>query len=309
MVNASLIICTHNPRRHFLDRTLASLRTQELPYDQWELLVIDNASEPPLDSRFDISWHPNGQLVRERELGLAAARRRGISEAVGTLLVFVDDDNILANDYLSEALTISREWPTLGTWGSGSISPEFEQPPPDHLRPYLGDLALRDNNRPNWSNVLSCSEATPAGAGMCVRRGVADEYRRLQQTETIRLTGRQGTALVGHDDYEIAYVGCSIGLGMGVFPQLKLIHLIPKERVTERYLLRLAEGNQLSKGLLEYKWLNKAPLNPFSSWGILSFVKNVVMTSGFHRRYHLAFIRGRIAARRALAKYKSEHAA
>lgn len=218
-------------------------------------------------------------------------------------MVFVDDDNVLAEDYLLRALQIGQEWPTLGTWGSGTIVPEFELKPADHLKPYLTRLALRENPKAYWSNVLPCNEATPAGAGMCVRASVANEYRHLHNSETIQLTDRRGVALVGHGDYEIAYVGCSLGFGMGVFPELRMTHLIPKERVSDEYFLRLAEGNQISGALLNYKWLGTRPLNPFSARGILSMFKSVVITGGFDRRHYLAEVRGRIMAQRALAKY------
>jgi glycosyltransferase involved in cell wall biosynthesis len=303
MTEASVIICAHNPRPHYLERVLEALRNQVLSYDQWELLLVDNASEPPLASDWDISWHPNSRHIREDELGLAIARRRGITEAAAELLVFVDDDNVLADDYLAQALKIRQDWPVLGTWGSGTIVPEFERRPAEHLRPYLGRLALRDSRKAYWSNVFPCSNATPAGAGICVRGGVAREYCRLQNAETIRLTGRKGTSLVGHEDYEIAYLGCSLGFGMGVFPELRMTHLIPKERVSDEYFLRLHEGNQISGALLAYKWLGEVPPSPFSSKSVLSLIKNVVLTGGFHRRNHLAIVRGRIAARRAVAKY------
>ena len=305
MIQASLIICAHNPRPHYLDRVLEALRKQAVPYDQWELLLVDNASDPALAPLWDISWHPNARHIRENELGLAAARRRGIIEATAELLVFVDDDNILAEDYLTQALKIKQEWPMLGTWGSGTIVPEFERQPAEYLRPYLVCLALRCNKEVYWSNVLTCSASTPNGAGMCVRASVTNEYCRLQKTEEIRLTGRKGTALVGHEDYEIAYVGCSLGFGMGVFPKLRMTHLIPKERVSDKYLLRLTVGNQVSEGLLAYKWLGETPPDSFSSKGILSMVKNVLLTGHlFHRRHHLAQVRGRIAARRAIASHQ-----
>ena len=132
---------------------------------------------------------------------------------------------------------------------------------------------------------------------------MADEYRRICQTELIPITGRKGSALVGYEDYEIAYVGCSLGFGMGVFPELRMIHLIPRERSLDEYFIRHAEGNEFSGSVLAYKWLRQAPPRPFSSKGILSIVKNVVFARGFHRRHHLAIVRGRIAARRFLAKH------
>jgi glycosyltransferase involved in cell wall biosynthesis len=51
----SVILCTHNPRPDYLDRVLASLRGQTLPAEQWEFLLVDNASRQPLEEIWDIS--------------------------------------------------------------------------------------------------------------------------------------------------------------------------------------------------------------------------------------------------------------
>ena len=147
MIQASIIVCAHNPRPDYLSRVFAALRSQIVPYDQWELLVIDNASEPALAPRWDLSWHPNARHIRENEVGVAAARARGMAEAVADLIVFVDSDNVLAEDYLSEALRISKEWRILGTWGSGTIVPEYEQQPANYLKPYLSRMAVRESRQ------------------------------------------------------------------------------------------------------------------------------------------------------------------
>jgi hypothetical protein len=44
MVHASVVICTHNSRLIYLRRVLEALRSQTLPLEQWELLLIDNAT-------------------------------------------------------------------------------------------------------------------------------------------------------------------------------------------------------------------------------------------------------------------------
>ena len=74
----SVVVCTHNPRRSYLTRVLGALRAQTLPKDQWELLVVDNASNEPVTQQHDFSWHPNNRCVLEAEIGIAAARQRGI---------------------------------------------------------------------------------------------------------------------------------------------------------------------------------------------------------------------------------------
>jgi glycosyltransferase involved in cell wall biosynthesis len=118
----SVIICTHNPREDFLRRTLAALRAQTLPTTQWELLLIDNASEKSLSALWDLAWQPNARPLRENELGLTSARLRGIREAQGELLVFVDDDNVLADNFLAAAAELFSKRADLGV-ASGRILP------------------------------------------------------------------------------------------------------------------------------------------------------------------------------------------
>ena len=54
----SVIICTHNPREDYLRRVLKALRAQSLSAEQWELLLIDNASKEPLAAAWDLSCSP-----------------------------------------------------------------------------------------------------------------------------------------------------------------------------------------------------------------------------------------------------------
>ena len=109
----------------YFDRCLAALRGQTLPVEQWDLLIVDNRSDRPVASAIDLSWHANARVVCESTLGLTPARLRGIRERRADLLVFVDDDNVLAPDYLQRAVAIANEYPFLGAW-SGQCLPEFD---------------------------------------------------------------------------------------------------------------------------------------------------------------------------------------
>jgi hypothetical protein len=44
---------------------------------------------------------------------------------------------------------------------------------------------------------------------------------------------------------------CDVGLGFGVFPSMQLLHLIPKERLTEDYLVRLTRAMNVSGLILD----------------------------------------------------------
>jgi glycosyltransferase involved in cell wall biosynthesis len=300
MLDLSVLICSHNPRVDFLRRTLDALKGQSLPLENWELLLIDNASVLPLAASWDLSWHPHARHISESELGVTAARQRGMREAISDLLVFVDDDNVLDKRYLTRALKIKEDWPSLGVWGSGSIIPEYELRPAANVRALIPYLAVRKTDRACWSNVFPSLEATPWGAGMCVRAKVADAYRRIHNESAIRISSRRGNALFSGEDVETAYVACHIGFGMGVFPELKLTHLIPRERVTSDYLLKLYEGTATSDALLLYKWNGVTPKSPFSPRGLLAILKNIAVRRGFDRRIYLAEIRALAAARRII---------
>jgi glycosyltransferase involved in cell wall biosynthesis len=286
-------------------RVFEALQAQSLPTQQWEILLVDNASMPPLSSALDISWHPNSRHIVEPELGLSPARLRGMREATGDLLVFVDDDNVLASNYLSEADRIGREWPQLGVWGSGATHPEFEVEPPPHLAEFLPALALRDNNAPCWSNVFTCKEASPNGAGLCVRASVAHAYREHSKRSTVHISDRRGNDLLTGGDVEICWVACHQGFGIGVFPELRIIHLIPKERIAEEYLLKLVEGGVISHHLLLYKWQGLLPQDPRSPMSLLSILRNMAVLRGMRRRMYLAEMKGALKASRLIAGHKT----
>jgi hypothetical protein len=297
VLQASVIICAHNPRPDYFARVLASLRDQTLPHDNWELLIIDNASKMPLAPDWPISWHPRARHIVESEVGIAVARQRGIREARADLIVYVDDDNVLDKTYLTQALGIGRDWPLLGAWGSGSIQADFEVKPSESVIKFLPCLALRETAIPQWSNVASCLPAMPWGAGLCVRKPVALAYCQSYERSSIKITGRAGSATLSGEDKEIAITCCIQGAGFGIFPDLKITHLIPRHRVSEDYIVRVVEGTRLSDLLLDYKWLNITPASPHWVRVLLSVLNALLLHSGIDRRT-------RFASARALAKAK-----
>jgi hypothetical protein len=300
----SVVICAHNPRPTYLGRVLESLRMQTLSKSQWEFLLIDNASKSALSSAWDISWHPNGRHILEKELGVSS-RRRAIKEAASDLIVFVDDDNVLDPRYLTQAVEIKADWPFLGAWGSGSIVPEFEAPPVEYVKPLVQYLSLREVTSARWSNVVSShSEATPWGAGLCVRSNVASAYLQLYEQQSLQTRGPRGQPLLSGEDVEICYISCKMGLGIAIFPELKVTQLIPKEQITDEYSIMSFEGKSLTNLLLAFKWEGQLPWCPLSMWGMLSVVKNTLLRRGIDRQMYFAHVRAAMEARRIILSSK-----
>jgi glycosyltransferase involved in cell wall biosynthesis len=256
----SVVICSHNPNRNYLRKALHALQMQSLPQEHWELLLIDNLSHAPLSSDYDLAWHTNSRHILEPSLGLTFARLRGIDESTAPLIVFVDDDNVLAPDYLQEVLKIAAEHPQIGAFG-GRLIGSFDSDPPGWALPYVHMLAIRDVPKDRWCNIPDWSLGScPAGAGMVVRRCVVERYKSHCQTnENRKLLGRRGTSLVSCEDLDIAFTSCDLGLGTGVFSRLSLHHLIPPGRLEKAYLLKLAEANSYSGTWLEYIRKGVAP--------------------------------------------------
>ena len=260
MPDISVVVCSHNPRPDYLQRVLAALGGQTLPQHQWELVVVDNASHERLAGRCDVSWHARARHVREDDLGLTRARFRGIAETRGELLVFVDDDNVLAPGFLEEAWAIHDQYPYLGVFGAGSLDPEFEVQPPPEIRPRMHLLALRSVTSARWSNNPQDHESIPWGAGLCVSRPVANMYR--QFVEKLKITavlGRRGHELFSGDDDVFSWAAAAVGSGFGVFPSLRVTHLIPPDRLSQPYFLRLLHDHAFTHSLLEYEFEGTRP--------------------------------------------------
>lgn len=246
----TVAVCTRNPQADPLARTLRGLGLQSLPHDAWEFVLVDNGSAQPPDIDTARIAHPVARVVNEPSAGLTFARLAAIREMRGAVLVFVDDDNVLAPDYLAQALVISRDWPELGAWG-GQIFAEFQSPPPDWLNRWENWLAIRKVDRPTWSNQPLHSPTTPMGAGMCVRRVVAKAYAAaLSDSPLRRSLGRKGRSLAGSEDTDLAYTAYDLGLGCGLFPELTLTHLISQGRCELTYFKRLVESLSFSSVLL-----------------------------------------------------------
>lgn len=260
MIELSVIICAHNPRADYLQRTLAALRAQTLPPDRWELLLVDNASQPPIAPGHDLGWHSLGRHVVETVLGLTPARLRGIAESTGSWLVFVDDDNVLAPDYLAQVIAIGGSQPRLAVFGAGKLRPEFEVPPPPELKNLLTLLALRDVNTPRRGNNPKDPANLPCGAGLCVRRETAGQFARLvDQLKTGVVLGRKGGELFSHEDDLFSWAAAAAGMEFGVFPELQITHLIGAGRLTREYFLRLIYYHTFSHWILHYLLAGDTP--------------------------------------------------
>src|SRR5262249_33255309 len=120
-------ICTHNPRRDILPRVLEALAQQSFRKERFHVWFIDNASIPPISlaelavlSQAAVGF----TMLQEPRPGQVFARARAIEASAGPWMVFVDDDTVLAPDYLERVAEIAAEQPELGCFGGKLLLPE-----------------------------------------------------------------------------------------------------------------------------------------------------------------------------------------
>ncbi len=247
----TVVIRTHNPHSGRLGSVLAGLHAQSLPQDLWELVLIDNCSEPALDPSNLPPLPRNTRVVLEKKLGSSHAYARGFREAAAELVVYVDDDTVPAAEYLQRTLELSEGWPHLGAWGAARIEPEFEAKPPEEAQIYFKYLALREDRGDRWSNNPEDVTCIPFGPGLTVRRSVGLKYAQALESDRRRgLMGKIGKGLGASEDLDLALTAFDSGLGFGVFSALSMTHLIPTRRVTRDYLDQLVFEIERSEAIL-----------------------------------------------------------
>lgn len=269
MVAVSVIICTANPRMDIFQRVLDSVDQQTLAHSRYEVIVVDNNSQPPLSAEsLRKDREMTLRVIREPRQGLSFARCAGINAASGKLFVFVDDDNFLDNRYLEAALKIAEENPEIGAYG-GISEGVLERPIgkwKTKLLPYLG---VRDYGKePITSKNDHWGQWEPIGAGMVTRRDVAETFRDLvESVPHAGNLGRRGSDLLSGEDSLFARIANRLGYACSYQPSLKLQHFIKKGRLKLWYLAKLIKGHGRS-----YVVLQRVLGRPAESFGVAMLI-------------------------------------
>jgi glycosyltransferase involved in cell wall biosynthesis len=245
-LGVSIIICTYNGEKR-LPKTLDNIVTQ-ISTIAFELIVIDNNSNDGTEvfvkdylKESNIEW----KLVSEPKAGLSHARWRGIEEAKHELVLFCDDDNHLANDYIETGAKLFCENSNLGVLG-GAGSPQFESKKPNWFDEFahtyaVGSLCKEPGIQPKGSWHY--------GAACFFRKSALMQLKSIGFTSV--LSDRKGGDLSSGGDVELCYAVQLLGFDLAFEPALKFDHFIEAHRLHWEYYLKLNRGIATSFPLLE----------------------------------------------------------
>lgn len=89
--------------------TLECVRSQS--YTDWEVVVVDDGSTDGSSNIVNAITDSRIKLIKQQNAGVSAARNRGIEEAKGDFIAFLDADDEWDNDYLSTQEELTQKYP------------------------------------------------------------------------------------------------------------------------------------------------------------------------------------------------------
>jgi len=159
-VQVSVIVPARN-RPDSLRALLQSLARQSLPAGQFEVIVIDDGSSPPLESTDKLLAAENQRLHRQAHQGPAAARNTGARQSRGKLLAFIDDDCVADKGWLRAMLRAHERTPEalLGGATVNGLTHNIYSSVSESLLAFLDIEALRTGASPTFlaGNNMACA--------------------------------------------------------------------------------------------------------------------------------------------------------
>lgn len=237
MLNITVAIRTYNGATRLplvLDRLRSQIQTEHI---QWEVIVVDNNSDDETAKvvrTYQNNWQQPCQLryIFEPQQGAAIARQRAIQEARGTLIGFIDDDNLPTSNWVAAAFAFAQAHPNVGAYGS-RILPDYEIEPPKDFQRIAHYLPINDHKQSFRYDTYQ--KGLPVGAGLVIRKQVWLEHVSGQQIiqgpvgQKLTLKGEETEALsfIKQSKWEIWYNA-----------EMTIVHRIPKWRLEKDYLVK-----------------------------------------------------------------------
>jgi glycosyltransferase involved in cell wall biosynthesis len=176
----TVVIPTRNRASLLLD-ALRSLARQDYSQDRYEIVVIDDGST---DATVEVvlrfsqaTTAPLVRLLRQAPKNQSVARNRGVDDARGSLIAFLDDDELVPVGWLSSLVDATFKYPDADCFG-GPCRIRFEGRPPRLCRkcwPGEGHKDLGDTeHRVAWV----------AAGNMMIRRRAFERAGRFNESLT-----------------------------------------------------------------------------------------------------------------------------
>jgi glycosyltransferase involved in cell wall biosynthesis len=169
----SVVIPLYNKEKQ-IAKTLSSVLAQT--YSDYEIVVVDDGSKD-CSAKVVTSFSDNRiRIIHQSNGGVSAARNRGVAEARGELIAFLDADDEWDSDYLSSQMRLVKEFPECDVFAVNyRIKSEQGVVTATIIRrlPFSGTLGILSNyfevaansNPPLWTSAVMVRKSTFEAVG------------------------------------------------------------------------------------------------------------------------------------------------
>ena len=238
----SIIISTYNNAASLV-RTLESVAMQDAERQQWECVVVNNASTDDTAARFEefAQKHSdlNIRMVNESNQGLSFARNRGIAEAKGEYLAFIDDDETINPGFVSAYIDLFINHGAFAAAGVLKVAYDSARP---KWMSYYTEKMIANPLDLDIAVTLFPKSRVPAGGNMAFRREVFNRVGLFNPQ-----LGRSGQSLVGGEENDLFARLRRAGELLYFVPNAAIYHHIPDSKLTDDYFDRLSYNVGVSK--------------------------------------------------------------
>jgi GT2 family glycosyltransferase len=242
MSEITIVVCTRN-RREPLSRLLRSIEAQEMPEDvRVDVLVVDNGSSDGTEEMIG-EYAKKSVLtiryVREDRIGVAAARNRGVREAAGEWIAFIDDDETAGPGWLGALFEAAK---TSGADIAGgrlslAVPPETDARITGTARKHLDETA------PPGRIMRLFTYTGPGSGNVLIRKSVFDRIGLFDETLPVR-----------GEDQDLFRRAEKAGIQMVRTERALVFHHLPPERLTFDTLLTVARTNGRSLAYFDRRY-------------------------------------------------------
>jgi glycosyltransferase involved in cell wall biosynthesis len=161
----SVVIPLYNKERQVL-QTLQTVFAQS--YTDYEVVVVDDGSTDSGAALVESLGDSRIRLIHQANVGVSAARNRGIAEARGEYVAFLDADDEWDSDYLATQMSLAERYPTCSVFATNyRFRDQLGRETPTILRHLR--LAATDGILTNYFEVASDSHPPICSISIMVR--------------------------------------------------------------------------------------------------------------------------------------------